>query len=76
MACSPKSAAKSSSPANRGFTSPVSLAATFQPPALLNMADDSDSEETTVNAISLKFPPFWPQDPVLWFARVEAMFHT
>lgn len=42
----------------------------------LVMTDNDATTSSGISTVTLKLPPFWPADPVLWFVQVESQFAT
>ena len=42
----------------------------------MSLEEPPEPTDSTVASMSIRIPPFWPDDPQVWFAQVEAQFST
>ncbi|PIK48263.1 hypothetical protein BSL78_14866 [Apostichopus japonicus] len=40
------------------------------------MSKPEPPQESSITAVNLRLPPFYPNDPALWFGQVESLFVT
>ena len=45
-------------------------------PSISSSPSTPIAQSSVVHAVAVKLPPFWPNDPVVWFAQVETQFLT
>lgn len=48
----------------------------LQPPSTARVQIDGENQQAHVARISVRAPPFWKENPALWFKQLESQFHT